>query len=104
LLSRELKHFLVFASVQTGYTIIPMTPSDSTYIDAKGLNCPMPLMLLKKAMQDIPAGESVIIDVTDEHAELDFEIWCERFGHALEKIREQQSVATFAVTKSGQNN
>lgn len=59
----------------------------------------MPLMLLKKAIVDLPKGTVVTIDVTDEHAELDFETWCERFGHRLEKIRVTEKVLLFSVTK-----
>lgn len=52
-------------------------------LDTRGLNCPMPLMLLKKTISDLPVGTVVEVVVTDPHAELDFEIWCERFGHQM---------------------
>ncbi len=59
----------------------------------------MPLMLLKKTLQDLPAGVVVTIDVTDEHAELDFETWCERFGHELQCLNQEQGVWRFQITK-----
>ncbi len=58
----------------------------------------MPLVLLKKAMADRLLGDCVRIDVTDIHAELDFEIWCERFGHKLVKTKVVGDTLTFEVT------
>ncbi|MEZ5471566.1 MAG: sulfurtransferase TusA family protein [Marinicella sp.] len=77
-----------------------MCEETSQYIDAKGLNCPMPLMLLKKALQDLPVGAVVDIDVTDEHAELDFETWCERFGHHLLRLGLESGVWRFQIIKA----
>jgi len=79
-----------------------MNAENTTHIDATGLNCPMPLVLLKKAMQDLPTGALVTIEVTDVHAELDFEIWCERFGHDLARNKDQDVVLSFTVTKGSQ--
>lgn len=72
----------------------------TNHIDATGLICPVPLMLLKKAIEVIAAGEQVTVAVTDIHAELDFEIWCERFGHNLQKVQENEGVICFVVIKN----
>ena len=71
----------------------------TTYVDATGLNCPMPLMLLKKAVDQQSVGGVIEITVTDIHAELDFEIWCEKFGHELNKGQESAAVIVFTVVK-----
>jgi tRNA 2-thiouridine synthesizing protein A len=68
-----------------------------THIDATGLLCPQPLLLLKQAVKGLAAGSVVHIVVTDPHAELDFEIWCERFGHQLSCIEQHQDHGMFAV-------
>ena len=78
-----------------------MSHNHTTYLDAKGLNCPMPLVMLKEAVKDLPAGARVEITVTDVHAELDFEIWCERFGHQLNRISGDSKVWTFLVVVAG---
>ncbi|MCX7554236.1 sulfurtransferase TusA family protein [Marinicella sp. S1101] len=75
-----------------------MSDENTTHIDATGLNCPVPLMLLKKAVSELPADAAVIIEVTDVHAELDFEIWCERFGHQLELLETAAEKMRFKVT------
>lgn len=71
--------------------------SHITQIDATGLLCPQPLLLLKQAAKTLPDGASVHIVVTDPHAELDFEIWCERFGHRLSCIEQSQNRWVFSV-------
>ena len=71
----------------------------SHHIDATGLICPEPLMLLKQAIQKLTEGDIVLILVTDVHAELDFEIWCERFGHLLELKSQNKGSWEFEVTK-----
>ena len=75
------------------------TKSTITHIDATGLSCPVPLMLLKQAVDKLPAGDAVTIAVTDVHAELDFEIWCEKFGHRLESLDGNHDVMKFLVFK-----
>ncbi|MCF6301383.1 MAG: sulfurtransferase TusA family protein [Proteobacteria bacterium] len=68
-------------------------------IDATGLLCPKPLMLLKQGISEIEPGDSVEIRVSDVHAELDFEIWCEHFGHQLSYISTTNQTMLFKVTK-----
>ncbi len=75
------------------------TKQNITHVDATGLICPVPLMLLKQAIDKLLAGDCVQIEVTDVHAELDFEIWCERFGHGLEKVHNHEGVIRFSVVK-----
>lgn len=69
------------------------------HIDATGLLCPQPLALLKKAIDSLQSGEKVTISVTDPHAELDFEIWCERFNHRLISLDDDGKVLRFLVIK-----
>jgi len=73
------------------------------HIDATGLLCPQPLALLKKAIDSLQSGEKVTISVTDPHAELDFEIWCERMGHGLKKTNEKNGEISFLVVKYQEN-
>ncbi len=77
-----------------------MNDKTHQHIDAKGLNCPIPLMMLKKAIEALPSGAVVSIDVTDEHAELDFVTWCERFGHQLKRQDLAAGLWRFKVSKS----
>jgi tRNA 2-thiouridine synthesizing protein A len=77
-----------------------MNTENHRHIDAKGLNCPIPLMLLKKAVDESPSGSVITIDVTDEHAELDFETWCERFGYPMQCLGFESGVWHFQISKA----
>ncbi len=71
-----------------------------THIDARGLTCPMPLMLLKQAMAAQDDAPKFTIRVTDPHAELDLITWCERMGHALATLpSNEENSWLFQVTR-----
>jgi tRNA 2-thiouridine synthesizing protein A len=74
-----------------------MTETPRTQVDATGLLCPLPLMHLKKAVANCVPGDWVVITVTDVHAELDFETWCERFGHELQRGQDRGEVMEFMI-------
>jgi len=76
-----------------------MTELSEVDIDATGLLCPQPLLKLKQAMSKLVVGQQLCIAVTDKHAELDFQVWCERFGHRLAGPIEQSGRLLFVVKK-----
>ena len=49
----------------------PSAPVDS--VDARGERCPMPLLLAKRALRDIPVGGALEVLSTDAGSERDFE-------------------------------
>lgn len=79
--------------------LLTMNTTYTVDVDATGLLCPQPLLKLKQAMALRVAGEQLCIAVTDRHAELDFQVWCERFGHHLAGPIEQSNRQLFVVTK-----
>ena len=52
-------------------------------IDAKGLNCPMPILKTKKGIGEIPVGGTLEVLTTDPGAVADFQAFSESTGHAL---------------------
>ena len=42
-------------------------------LDAKGLNCPLPILKAKKALKDVPEGGTLEILATDPGAVADFQ-------------------------------
>ncbi|MCX7545599.1 sulfurtransferase TusA family protein [Marinicella gelatinilytica] len=80
-----------------------MTKIPHIDIDATGLLCPQPLLRLKTVVNEKSVGEQVCIAVTDEHAELDFQVWCERFGHKLIGPIQQLNQQLFVITKGVKN-
>ncbi len=62
-------------------------------VDASGLMCPLPLLRLKKALNEIASGAVVKVIATDPAAHLDIGVYIEQTGHELlvyQKISGQQ--------------
>jgi tRNA 2-thiouridine synthesizing protein A len=52
-------------------------------LDARGLNCPLPILRAKKALKDMKSGDILVIHATDPGAVKDFEAFCRSTGNAL---------------------
>ena len=60
-------------------------------VDASGLQCPLPLLRLKKAIMEIDSGAVVKVIATDPAAHLDFGVYVEQVGHTLvHNVRESE--------------
>lgn len=64
-----------------------------------GLNCPLPLLRLKKALQTLSSGQVVRVLATDPAAVLDFGVFLEQAGHALLERFQTNGVLTFVIRK-----
>jgi tRNA 2-thiouridine synthesizing protein A len=58
-------------------------------IDARGLNCPLPLMKAKKAMSEMAAGQVLRVLASDSGSLPDFLTFAKKAGHDM---LEQQTV------------
>lgn len=58
-------------------------------IDARGLNCPVPLMKAKKAMSEMQAGQVLRVIASDSGSLPDFLTFANKAGH---QMLEQQTV------------
>jgi len=52
-------------------------------LDAKGLNCPLPILRAKKALKDVAMGGTLEVLATDPGAVKDFEAFCKQTGNEL---------------------
>ena len=52
-------------------------------LDAKGLNCPLPILKAKKALKDVPAGGTLEVLATDPGSVADFAAFCRTTGNEL---------------------
>jgi tRNA 2-thiouridine synthesizing protein A len=52
-------------------------------LDAKGLNCPLPILRTKKALKDMAIGDVLTVQATDPGAVKDFEAFCRTTGNEL---------------------
>lgn len=69
-------------------------------IDASGLNCPMPLLKLKKALNQLNSTDIVKIVVTDKAAHLDFGVFCQQIGHEILTVHNTENAQTFFIKKA----
>ena len=68
-------------------------------LDAKGLDCPMPLLKAKKAIEKLESGQILEILGTDEGSKVDLPGWCERVGHTFLGVKEEASYFKFYIKK-----
>jgi tRNA 2-thiouridine synthesizing protein A len=52
-------------------------------VDARGLNCPMPILRTKKALKEIPVGGTVEVLASDPGSMSDFEAFARQTGDEL---------------------
>ena len=52
-------------------------------LDAKGMNCPLPILHAKKKLKDVPTGEILEIMATDPGSVADFQAFCRTTGNEL---------------------
>ena len=69
-------------------------------LDASGLNCPLPILKAKKAMQDLAGGDTIKITATDPGSVADFGAFCRTGGHELVESSEADGVFTFIIKKA----
>lgn len=71
-------------------------------VDARGLNCPLPVLRLRKRLRDLGGGARVDLLATDRAALRDVRAFCEAQGHILEGVLEEVSGdLRFQVLKAG---
>jgi len=52
-------------------------------LDARGLNCPLPILRTKKALSDMVSGQVLKITATDPGAVRDFQAFSKQTGNTL---------------------
>lgn len=70
-------------------------------LDAKGLNCPLPILRSKKALKGMETGTTLEVIATDPGAVKDFEAFCRVTGNELMESSEGDGVYTFLIKKLG---
>jgi len=68
-------------------------------LDARGLNCPLPILRAKKALADITAGQILKIIATDPGAIKDFQAFSKQTGNELLSSAETSGEFVFFMKK-----
>jgi tRNA 2-thiouridine synthesizing protein A len=70
-------------------------------LDAKGLNCPLPILRAKKALKDVPSGGTLEILATDPGSVKDFEAFCRSTGNEMVSSAQDGDVYKFVIRHTG---
>ena len=68
-------------------------------VDARGLNCPLPILRTKKALNDMASGQVLRILATDPASVRDFEAFTRQTGHQLLQHSEQDGTFVFLLKR-----
>lgn len=69
-------------------------------LDARGLNCPLPILRCKKALSEIKPGQVLKALATDPGSVKDFQAFCRQTGHELLSLTENAGEFTFLIRKA----
>jgi tRNA 2-thiouridine synthesizing protein A len=69
-------------------------------LDCTGLNCPLPILRLTKAVKALAPGGQVEMIATDPGAQKDVAAWATQTGNQLVESREQGGKYHFVVRKA----
>jgi tRNA 2-thiouridine synthesizing protein A len=68
-------------------------------LDARGLNCPLPILRAKKALTDMASGQVLRIVSTDPGSVKDFQAFSKQTGNALLDQSATEKEFTFYLKK-----
>lgn len=68
-------------------------------VDARGLNCPLPILRAKKALADMQSGEVLRIVATDPGSARDFAAFAKQTGNELLESREEEMTFYFLMRR-----
>jgi len=68
-------------------------------LDARGLWCPEPVMMLHNRVRDMQPGEDVVVLATDPSTQRDIARFCEFLGHSLLESAEANGEFRFRIRK-----
>ncbi len=70
-------------------------------LDAKGLNCPLPILRAKKALKSMEGGQVLEVISTDPGSVADFGAFCRTTGNELLEQKEADGIFTYLIRKAG---
>jgi tRNA 2-thiouridine synthesizing protein A len=70
-------------------------------LDAKGLNCPLPILKAKKALKTVPEGGTLEILATDPGSVADFQAFSRKTGNEIVESGVEDGIYRFVLRKAG---
>lgn len=69
------------------------------FVDAKGFACPMPVVRVRKEINELEAGDILEVHATDKGSVSDLTAWSKSGGHEVVKQEEAEGVFKFWIQK-----
>jgi tRNA 2-thiouridine synthesizing protein A len=70
-------------------------------LDARGLNCPLPILRAKKSINELAPGQVLRIVATDPGSVKDFEAFSKQTGNELLESTEENGEFVYLIKKAG---
>ena len=77
-----------------------MSETADIALDLSGLNCPLPLLKTKQALNKMRPGQTVSVVATDTGSERDFQVFAEQSGNRLLSKEQQAGSFYYLIQKS----
>jgi tRNA 2-thiouridine synthesizing protein A len=89
--------FIRGVAARLSFNDVRTTRMTDQVLDAKGLNCPLPILKAKKALKDVPVGGTLKVLATDPGSVADFEAFCRATGNELVESTQHENVYRFVI-------
>jgi len=77
-----------------------MSTNATQSLDARGMNCPLPILRTKKALTSLGTGETLAVISTDPGSVKDMQAFCKQTGNELISSSANQGEFEFLIRKS----
>jgi tRNA 2-thiouridine synthesizing protein A len=81
-------------STETPHAVTP-----DRELDARGLNCPLPILRTKKLLNEMAGAQVLRVVATDPGSVRDFQAFCRQTGHALLESAQSGAEYVFLLRK-----
>lgn len=72
-----------------------------SHLDARGLRCPEPLMLVRRRIRELAPGQALYVIATDPSTTRDITQYCRFVGHQLAEHAERGGSYHYLIHKKG---
>lgn len=76
------------------------SPGAPVALDATGLTCPQPVLMLATGLASVAVGETVVLTATDPTSKVDVPVWCRRHRQQLTDVSGNDTVFVFTVVRA----
>lgn len=68
-------------------------------LDVRGLNCPLPILRMKKALAGMASGQHIRVRATDPGSQIDFAAFCKHTGNEIVHQAEVDGVFEYVLRR-----